>query len=106
MPFIKLDDIEEKEIVPGFRLRCVHTENMTFSYWNIQAGSSLPGHSHPHEQFTNMLEGEFELTIDGEAKVLRPGDVATIPSHATHSGKAITDCRVLDVFYPIREDYK
>ena len=28
-----------------------------------------------------------------------------IPSNATHSGRAITACRILDVFYPLREDY-
>ena len=106
MPFIRLEDIDEKEIAPGFRLRAVHTENMTFSYWNVRAGASLPGHSHPHEQVANIIEGEFELTIDNETKILKPGDVAVIPSNAVHSGKAITDCRILDVFYPVREDYR
>jgi len=54
----------------------------------------------------NIIEGEFELTIDNETKILKPGDVAVIPSNAVHSGKAITDCRILDVFYPVREDYR
>jgi len=106
MPFIKLDELNEREVVPGFRLRAVHTENMTFSYWSARAGASLPGHSHPHEQVANMIEGELELTIDNETKILRPGDVAVIPSNTVHSAKAITDCRILDVFYPVREDYR
>jgi quercetin dioxygenase-like cupin family protein len=53
-----------------------------------------------------VSEGEFELTVDGETEVLRPGVVAVIPSDAEHSGRALTDCRVIDIFHPVREDYR
>jgi quercetin dioxygenase-like cupin family protein len=106
MPFIELEEIEQKELFPGCRVRFVHSENMTFSYWTVEAGAILPRHSHPHEQVANMIEGEFEMTIDGETRVLGPGAVAVIPPNAVHSGKAIKKCRVIDVFYPIREDYR
>src|SRR2546422_10028634 len=67
---------------------------------------SLPAHAHVHEQVVNMIEGVFELTIAGETRTLGQGSVAIIPSNALHSGKAITDCRIIDAFYPIREDYR
>lgn len=101
-----LDKINAKEVVPGFKVKVVHSEHMTLTYWDIKAGSSLPEHSHPNEQVTNMIEGEFELTIDGESKILKPNSVVIIPSNANHSGTAVTDCRIIDVFYPIREDYR
>ena len=106
MAFINLTDLEEKELVPGFHVRFVHSENMTFAYWNIEAGSTLPDHSHPHEQVVNVIEGELELNVEGEVKVMKPGQVAVLPGNVPHSGKAITDCKVIDVFYPVREDYK
>ncbi|MCP5051647.1 MAG: cupin domain-containing protein [bacterium] len=106
MAFIQLTEVEEKEILPGFKARFVHTEHMTFAYWTITAGAALPEHSHHHEQVATMMEGEFELTIDGTPRIMKPGEVAVIPGNALHSGKAITDCKILDVFYPIREDYK
>jgi quercetin dioxygenase-like cupin family protein len=64
MQYLDLDEIEEKELVAGFKARFVHSENMTLSYWNIEAGAQLPEHSHPHEQVTNVLEVKFELTVD------------------------------------------
>ncbi len=106
MPFVQLKDIEQKELLPGFKSRMIHTEKITLAYWEIQAGSILPEHSHPHEQVAaQVLSGRFELTLDGETKVMKAGDIAVIPSNVVHSGRAITDCQLLDVFSPVREDY-
>ncbi len=101
-----LDEIKEKEIVKGCRARFIHSDNMTFAYWDIDKDSSIPAHTHPHEQVLNMLKGEFELDLQGEVKILKPNDVVIIPSNAEHYGRAISDCKILDVFYPVREEYK
>ena len=107
MNVFKLEQVEERELAPGFFARMVHTGNMTFAYWRILEGSGLPAHSHPHEQVVNLLEGSFELTVNGESRVLVPGsDVVVVPPNAPHSGKALTPCRILDVFHPVREDYR
>jgi quercetin dioxygenase-like cupin family protein len=106
MDYTNLEEIEEKELVSGFKVRFIHSENMTFSFWNIEKGAQLPEHSHPHEQVTHIIEGRFELTVDGESKKLGPGSVVIILPHAVHSGKALAKSRVIDVFYPIREDYR
>jgi quercetin dioxygenase-like cupin family protein len=75
-------------------------------YWDIAAGAELPEHSHPHEQIVNMLEGTYELVVDGTSHVLNAGDVLVIPGDAVHSGKSHTECRILDVFSPVREEYR
>jgi quercetin dioxygenase-like cupin family protein len=106
MPFVELNQSQPREIFPGFNGRFVHSANMTFAYWIIKAGAALPEHAHPHEQVVNMIDGVFELTIAGETRRLGQGSVAIIPSNAVHSGRAVTDCRIIDAFYPIREDYR
>jgi len=106
MPFLELDKVAPREPMAGFRGRFFHSATMTFVHWTIEPGAFLPEHAHPHEQVANALEGEFELTIAGETRVLRPGSVAVIPSNAPHSGRALTACRIIDVFHPIREDYR
>ena len=106
MPFVDLDAVETREPMPGWPVRVVHSATMTFAHWTIDAGAALPEHSHPHEQVATILEGELELTIGGETQVLRPGIVGIIPPNAVHSGRALTPCRIIDAFHPIREDYR
>ena len=98
--------IESKQPVDGAQVRFVHSENMTMAYWQFEAGADLPEHSHPHEQISNVMGGSFELTIDGERFDLEAGSVVVIPPNAIHSGRAITGCYVIDVFYPVRDDYR
>ena len=106
MTFRQLASVEPREIVPGFRARFIHGDNVTVAHWDVTAGSALPEHTHPHEQISQVIEGRFELTVDGEMRVLDPGVVAVIPPNVSHGGRALTNCRVIDVFHPVREDYR
>ena len=106
MSKIDLSSIEPKALIDGYLARFIHTENMTFSFVDVIAGKTLPEHAHFNEQVSIMLEGEFELTLNGEPIRFGPGEVIVIPSNAKHSGLAITDCKIMDVFYPVREDYR
>lgn len=106
MQFFKFDDVLEKEMFPGFKARTIHGESMTMVYMRVTAGAEAPEHSHPHEQITNVVAGELELTVEGVPRKLSAGEAAVIPSNVRHSAKGVTDCLVLDVFHPVREDYK
>ncbi len=106
MAFLDLNHSEGKELLPGFVGKFVHTDSMTIAHWEIKAGSILPLHDHVHEQVVNMIEGELEMTIGGETRVMKAGHTFAIASSVPHEGKALTDCKVIDVFTPAREDYK
>ena len=101
-----IQDIPVFEISKGFHARMFHTESMTLAYVSVDDGAMLPEHAHVHEQVLNLLEGRFELTVNGERHLLEAGDVFAIPSNAPHSGRALTACRILDVFQPVREDFR
>jgi len=106
MGFLDLKDIEKKSLFPKTEVRFIHTEKMTIAYWNLEEGAEILEHAHPHEQVSNVLEGEMELKMNGETKFLGPGQVAVFPSNVAHSGRAKSRSRVIDVFCPVREDYK
>ena len=101
-----LDSLDPREPIAGHRGRFIHSEHTTHVYWEIEEGAVLPEHSHPHEQIANLLEGSYQLVVGGETHDLKVGDVLVIPGGVPHSGHAKTACRILDVFSPVREEYR
>ena len=101
---MNIKDLKPKEIMPGFHGRIIHGSDFTWVYWEIDKGSSLQEHNHVNEQLMHVIEGEFEFTINGKKKLCKKGSTFVIPSNVHHSGKAISDCVLMDVFNPKRED--
>ena len=106
MAVIAVDSIGVREIFPGVRARIVHTARTSQSWVELDEGAAFPTHQHPHEQAVNVLEGSLELVVSGQTHQLSAGQVFVIPPDAPHSGRALTRCRVLDVFAPARDDYR
>ncbi len=92
--------------MPGFRGRFIHTGKVTIVHWDVKAGAELPEHSHPHEQVSSLLSGEFVMVVDGKPHRMTAGTVTVVDPDVVHSGRAVTDCRFVDVFCPVREDYR
>ena len=94
---IKLKRIKEKEIVPGFFGKFCHGDKMTLS--------SIPEHNHVHEQILFVQSGKFELALEREKITVKKNELVVIPSNKNHSGIALSDCKLIDVFTPKREEY-
>ncbi len=103
---LKLSTIPSKEIMPGLHGKLVHTANMSIVFWEIEEDAEVHEHAHMNEQVMHVIEGTFEFTLDGDTKVYHPGDLVVIASYKKHSGRALTACKLMDVFSPVREEYK
>ena len=101
-----IKDIKPKEVVPGITGYYVHGDKQTLGYVEIKAGSILPVHQHMHEQITYIIEGHLNMIIGGVPCPLTTGMYYVIPPEIPHSAVAITDCKVIDAFSPVREDYR
>jgi quercetin dioxygenase-like cupin family protein len=105
MAFINLSKIKSKEIVPGFHGRFIHSANTTVAHWDVKKGSTIPVHQHVNEMIVNVISGELELTVGSEKKIMSAGMCAVIPANVPHTASALTDCHLIDVFYPVRPEY-
>ena len=53
----------------------------------IEAGAIVPRHTHPGIESSYVLEGGFELPIQGQpTRMLKPGDGFQIPPETPHAG--------------------
>jgi quercetin dioxygenase-like cupin family protein len=106
MPFVELNELEEKGTVPELKAAFIHSDHLTRASMTIEEYPIMLEHSHPCEEVSSVVNGKFELTIGEETRALNPGSVADIPPNSAHSGKALSKCRIIDTFYPIRKDCK
>ncbi len=102
----KLADIKSREIIPGYHGKLIHTEHMTLAFWEVEEGAEVPMHAHINEQVMKVLEGEFQFTVGKVTQIYGPGELVVIPPETSHGGKALTPCKLMDVFSPVREEYK
>ena len=101
-----IKNINPKELAAGITGYYAHGDKHTLGLVELKAGSVVPEHHHPHEQITYILEGQLDMTIGAQFCSLTPGMYHIIPSNTPHSAIAITDCKAIDTFSPVREDYK
>jgi len=107
MPFYEVAQRPQKELFRGVKIRTVYGEHIMMSFVYFDPHGVVPEHAHPHEQSGTVLEGTFELVIDGEKRQLTTGDAYVIPPNTPHSARAFDAPAVaLDIFHPPREEYK
>ena len=94
MRFLDFTTVAPREVAPGYLGRYLHSDHITQGRVDIAPGAVIPDHSHPHQQWTLLLSGSFELTVSGVTHVLRPGQVLYIAPHERHSARALTACAV------------
>ena len=101
-----IKNITPKELAPGITGYYAHGDKSTFGYIELKKGSAVPLHHHLNEQITYILEGQLDMMIGGVACSLTDGMYHVIHANVPHSAIAVTDCKVIDAFSPVREDYK
>ena len=102
----QITSLPPKTLVNGITGHYVHGDKSTLGLVILEEGSAVPPHHHPQEQITYILEGRLQMVIDGADCLLEPGAFYVIPSNVVHCAVALTHCRLIDVFSPVREDYK
>ena len=106
MPYLDFNTSNFLSVAPGVVLRPLWGEKIMLVRVELDAGSEVPMHSHPHEQAGIVLEGEFDLIIGEETKRLKKGDPYLIPGDIRHGVITGNEPAVaLDIFNPPREDY-
>jgi quercetin dioxygenase-like cupin family protein len=101
------EECNHKIIFPGVGVRTCAAERMMLSLATLEPGSVVEEHSHTHEQVGMVVEGRAVFYVGGEERTLGPGEFYRIPGGVKHRVVALNETvKALDIFYPIREDYR
>ncbi|MEZ9512472.1 cupin [Vibrio breoganii] len=104
--FIYNQSIELEDLGEGVKRKILaHSENMMTVEVHFDDGAIGALHSHPHEQITYVLSGEFEFTIGGESKIVKAGDTMYKKPDIVHGCTCLKAGVLLDNFTPMRKDF-
>lgn len=100
------EDAPLEDVGGGLKRKVLsYHDNLMVVEVHFEEGAIGELHSHPHEQITYILDGEFEFNIGGEKKVVKAGDTTFKEPNVVHGAICLKAGRLLDIFTPHREDF-
>jgi quercetin dioxygenase-like cupin family protein len=105
--FPNADELSRHTIFPGVHIQTCAADKMMLSVVDLAPYAVVEEHAHLHEQVGMILQGQAIFFIGGEQKTLQVGDLYRIPGNVRHKVIALDEpVRALDIFHPIREEYR
>src|SRR5688500_13089809 len=105
--YVSLPDCSQHTIFPGVNIFTCAGEKMMLSLVEFQPRAVVEPHSHPNVQMGMLLQRELTFTLGGQSTALRAAEMGRIPGGVVHSAVAgDAPVNALDVYHPIREDYR
>jgi quercetin dioxygenase-like cupin family protein len=102
----KLNEIPEEHVTEFFARRFFSGDKITMAFLTLKKGCIVVRHQHDSEQFSYCISGSLHFKIGGEEVILNAGELVEIPSNVPHEVIAIEDYTGIDVFSPIRADWR
>jgi len=98
MGFWELKTLKLDEFRPGIRSKLESGANLAMAFMEIAPNKEGVAHDHPFDQCGIVIEGEIEMSVGEEKKLLRPMETYFIPSGVRHNWKtANSSAKILDI---------
>ncbi len=95
------------DILKGITIKTlVHGKETLMTEFVMNKGSELPLHGHVYEQTGYLVKGKIKLHIADSSRIVVPGESWCIPSNVQHRVDILEDSVAVEVFSPLREEYK
>ena len=100
------DEATPVEMLPGIVRTLNEGRNASLHELRMAKGSSVPAHTHPHEQIGYLASGRFRFRLGDSWRELSAGDSWCVPGGIEHEVEVLEDTVAIDVFSPPREEYR
>jgi len=105
-PFVIAEDIPWESVDNGVERKILgHDDQVMMVCVRFEEGAIGTLHHHIHRQISYVESGSFEVTIDGNKKVLNQGDCFFVAPDLVHGVVALQKGTLIDVFTPTRTDF-
>jgi quercetin dioxygenase-like cupin family protein len=98
MGFWDLKSLKLNEFRPGILSKVESGKNLTMALMEIAPNKEGNAHDHPFDQCGVVLEGEIEMSVGEEKRLLRSMETYFIPAGVKHNWKTTSlPAKILDV---------
>ena len=105
-PFRTWNGVEAYEQFEGVWLHAIAGDQVFLGRVRYEPGKRVHRHSHPEaEQIVAVIDGELEMTIGDERRVLRPGDLAVVNRGVEHELYTEPGVEFFEALAPVPRDH-
>jgi quercetin dioxygenase-like cupin family protein len=91
---------------PGVALHSIGGDQVLLCRVTYEAGKSVPRHAHEDtEQVIAVVDGEVEVTVGDETRMLRPGDVCVMNRGVEHELHTTSGVTFFEALSPVPLDH-
>ena len=107
MSVVKAEEVQSFHPEPGMlRQVLAHNQHLMLVRHFFEKGWVGARHSHPHEQLVYVVRGKIHVDVDGRVFDVGAGESFVVDGGVEHEASALEESEVLDVFTPMRDEYK
>jgi quercetin dioxygenase-like cupin family protein len=104
--FITWSGLPQQRPVAGISGSVQLGSELSAALFRLEPGAEVPRHTHPNEEFGQVLEGTLELRAGDRTRALAAGDGFLIPGDLPHAATAGADgCLLLECYAPARDPF-
>jgi quercetin dioxygenase-like cupin family protein len=82
----------------------INADRLSLLRITLEQGGVVAIHQHPNEQISVLISGKVEFNVDGNKRVLTPGDIVVVPENLPHGVEALEASIIVEAFNPPRYD--
>ncbi|HIW22112.1 MAG TPA: cupin domain-containing protein [Candidatus Dorea intestinavium] len=76
-------------------LTLASNDNVGITLFAFDEGEGVSTHAAPGDAMVVVLDGEAQITIDGNAVIAKEGETVVMPAHIPHAVKAVTPFKMM-----------
>lgn len=107
MTLVKTQEAPSFNPEPGMtRQVLAHNNHLMLVRHYFEQGWVGERHNHPHDQLVYVVKGGLRVEVGEESFDVFAGDSFVVDGGVEHQASALQASEVLDIFTPVREDYR
>ncbi|MDX1798603.1 MAG: cupin domain-containing protein [Candidatus Lokiarchaeia archaeon] len=104
---INKDKIKPTKIIEGvYRKTLAYNDSVMLCHFLLEKDAKIPLHNHKELQIGYVINGKIKFLTENGDFIATTGDSYVFDSSEKHGAILLEKSEIIEVFHPLRDDYK